>query len=109
MALCVLCVGVSSCICLLVTPHGLSARLLCLWDFTGKITGVASPSLLQGIFHTQGVNPHLLHCRWILPLHHLGSSVCVSSDYFLVVGLREFASSLYVCLSHISFVRTENL
>ena len=30
--------------------------------------------LLQGIFLTQGLNPHLLHCKWILlPLSHLGS------------------------------------
>ena len=29
-------------------------------------TGVGSLSLLQGIFPTQGSNPGLLHCRWIL-------------------------------------------
>ena len=29
-------------------------------------TGVGSLSLLQGIFPTQGYNPGLLHCRWIL-------------------------------------------
>jgi len=27
---------------------------------------VGSLSLLQGIFSTQGSNPGLLHCRWIL-------------------------------------------
>jgi len=27
---------------------------------------VGSLSLLQGIFPTQGLNPGLLHCRWIL-------------------------------------------
>ena len=48
-------------------PHGLSsARILCPWDFPGKNTGVGCPSLLQGIFPTQGSNPGLLHCRWIL-------------------------------------------
>ena len=31
-----------------------------------KNSGVVSPSLLQGIFLTQGLNPSLLHCRWIL-------------------------------------------
>ena len=31
-----------------------------------KNTGVGSLSLLQGIFPTQGSNPGLLHCRWIL-------------------------------------------
>ena len=32
----------------------------------GKNTGVRSLSLLQGIILTQGSNPGLLHCRWIL-------------------------------------------
>ena len=36
-------------------PHGL-----------GKNTGVGSLSLLRGIFPTQGLNPGLPHCRWIL-------------------------------------------
>ena len=31
-----------------------------------KNTGVGSRSLLQGIFPTQGLNPGLSHCRWIL-------------------------------------------
>ena len=34
-----------------------------------KNTGVGSLSLLQGIFPTQGSNPGLPHCRWIL--YHL--------------------------------------
>ena len=36
------------------------------WDFPGKNTGVGCHSLLQGIFPTQGSNPGLLHCRWLL-------------------------------------------
>ena len=32
----------------------------------GKNTGVGCHALLQGIFPTQGLNPGLLHCRWIL-------------------------------------------
>ena len=32
----------------------------------GLHIGVVSLSLLQGIFPTQGSNPGLLHCRWIL-------------------------------------------
>ena len=40
----------------------------------GQNTGVGSLSLLQGIFLTQGANPGLLHCRWILyQLSHKGS------------------------------------
>ena len=34
-----------------------------------KNTGVGCDVLLQGIFLTQGLNPGLLHCRWII--YHL--------------------------------------
>ena len=59
-------------------PHGLQpARLLCPWNFLGKNTGVGCHCLLQGIFPTQGLNPHLLHLlHWqadSLPLSHQGS------------------------------------
>ena len=48
-------------------PHGLwLAGLLCPWDSPAKNTGVDCHALLQGIFLTQGSNPGLLHCRWIL-------------------------------------------
>ena len=48
-------------------PHGLQpARVLCPWNSPGQNTGVGSHSLLQGIFPTQGSNPGILHCRWIL-------------------------------------------
>ena len=36
------------------------------WNSLGQITGVGSLSLLQGIFPTQGSNPGLPRCRWIL-------------------------------------------
>ena len=40
----------------------------------GQNTGMGSLSLLQGIFPTQGSNPGLLHCTWILyQLSHKGS------------------------------------
>ena len=32
----------------------------------GKNTGASCHALFQGIFSTQGLNPGLLHCRWIL-------------------------------------------
>ena len=59
-------------------PRGLwPTRLLRPWDSPGKNTGVVCHFLLQGIFLTQGSNPHLL---WLLhwqagslPLSHLGS------------------------------------
>ena len=51
-------------------PHGLYSP----WNSLGQNTGVGSLSLLQGIFPTQGSNPGLLHCRWILyQLSHKGS------------------------------------
>ena len=34
---------------------------------------IAIPSPLGGIFPTQGSNPGLLHCRWILYLNHQGN------------------------------------
>ena len=44
------------------------------WDSSGQNTGMGGCSLLQGIFPTQGSNPGLPHCRWILyQLSHQGS------------------------------------
>ena len=59
----------------LVQPHGVqSSRLICLWDSPGKNSGVGCHFLLQGMFPTQGSNPRLLRCKWILyPLSHQGS------------------------------------
>ena len=66
-----------SCVWLFVTPWMQPARLLCPWDFPGKNTRVGCHALLQGIFPTQGLNPHLLGLlHWqvdSLPLSHLGS------------------------------------
>ena len=51
-------------------PHGLYTS----WNSLGQNTGVGSLSLLQGIFPSQGSNPCLSHCRWILyHLSHQGS------------------------------------
>ena len=50
--------------------HGLYSP----WNSPGQNTGVGSCSLLQGVFPTQGLNPGLPHCRWILyQLSHQGS------------------------------------
>ena len=43
-------------------PHGLYSP----WNSPGSNTGVDSCSLLQGILPTQGLNPGLPRCRWIL-------------------------------------------
>ena len=51
-------------------PHGLYNP----WISPGQNTGVGSHFLLQGIIPTQGSNPGLLYCRWILyQLSHKGS------------------------------------
>ena len=51
-------------------PRGLFSS----WNSLGQNTGVGSLSLLQGIFPTQGSNPGLPQCRWILhQLSHKGS------------------------------------
>ena len=51
-------------------PHGLHNP----WNSPGQNAGVGSLSLLQGIFLTQGSNPGLPCCRWILhQLSHQGS------------------------------------
>ena len=59
-------------------PHGLlPTRLLCPWNFPGKNTERGCRFLFQGIFSTQGSNPHLLHLlHWQAdssPLNHLGN------------------------------------
>ena len=51
-------------------PHGLYSP----WNSPGQNTGLGSLSLLQGILPTEGSNPGLPHCRWILyQLSHKGS------------------------------------
>ena len=50
------------------------------WNSPGQNTGVGSLSLLQGIFPTQGSNPGLPHCRWILyRMSHKGSPMQLKS------------------------------
>ena len=55
---------VYGCVCVHVDPlrpHGLwPSRLFCTWNLPGKNTGLGCSFLLQGIFPTQGLNPHLL-------------------------------------------------
>ena len=49
-------------LCLTLWPHGLYSPR----NSPGQNTGVGSLSLLQGIVPTQGSNPGLPHCRWLL-------------------------------------------
>ena len=61
-----LCLVAQSCLTLCdpmdCSPPGSSVH----WDSPDKNNGVGCHTLLQGIFQTQGLNPGLLHCRWIL-------------------------------------------
>ena len=90
------------------------------WNSPGQNTGVGSLSLLQGIFRTQGSNPGLPHCRWILDqLSHKGSPVtlewvaypfsngsfrprnwtgvsCISNRFFTNWAIREALSMILV-------------
>ena len=60
--------------CSVVSNSLQSHGLQCAWNSPGQNIGVGSLSLLQGIFPTQGSNPGLPHCRWILyQLSHKGS------------------------------------
>ena len=67
----------------------LPARVLCLWDLPGKNTAVGCHFLIQGLFQTQGLNPHLLHWQVdTLPLSLLGSPM----EYYLAIERNEFES-----------------
>ena len=70
----------------LLGPHGLQpARFLCPWDSPGQNTGVGGRFLLQGIFPTQELNPHLLHWQAdSLQLSHQGSLYVLQNDYYNV-------------------------
>jgi len=46
--------------------HSILSNSLDSMDCPGQNTGLGSLSLLQGVFPTQGSDPALLHCRWIL-------------------------------------------
>ena len=64
-----------SCVWLFATPWTIqSVELYSPRNSPDQNSGVGCLSLLQGIFPTQGSNPGLPHCRWILyQLNHKGS------------------------------------
>ena len=69
--------GLLSSVMSLWHPGLQSARLLCLWDFPGKNNGVGCQFLLQWIFPTQGLNPHLLHLmHWFSSVAQLCPTLC---------------------------------
>ena len=89
-----------SCIQLFATLWTVTARFLFPWDSSGKNTGVGSHVLLQGIFLTQGSNPHLLHLlHWqagSLPLAPTGKSIGIP-HVLLIVHLVSRVFFLFPC------------
>ena len=84
---------------LFATPWTVTIRLLYLWAFLGKSTGVSCYFLFQGIFPTQGSNPRLLHWQTSsLPLSHQGS-------YILSLLVICVLWSLKWCLLYLSIVK----
>ena len=72
--------------------HGVQAtRPPCSQDSPGKITGVGSHSLLQGIFQTLRLNPGLLHCRQIL---------CDPSNQGSLMGNIKLLNTVFTCQPH---------
>ena len=84
----------------LLQSHGIPmelTRFLYPWDLPGKNTRLDCYFLLQGIFLTQGSNPHLQHWRAdSLPLSHLGNPqfcvcvcvcVCIHTYIYIVLSI----------------------
>ena len=89
-----------SCVCSVMSnslqPHGLQpARLLCLWDFLGKNTGVDFHFLLQGIFPTQGQNPISCIASNSLPPSHQRSPFINFSGKNLSKSIMFYISILF--------------
>ena len=72
-----------SCVRLFETPWTVACQAPCPWDSPGKNAGAGCLALLQGVFLTQLLSPHLLrllHCTLILlRLSHQGSPTFPSS------------------------------
>ena len=76
-------------------------------DSPGKNTGVGWHALLRGIFRTQGFNPGLPHCKWILyHLNHQWSPLLklnfTNSQLYFHFWVMTFLTHL-LCLNVICF------
>ena len=89
--------------CPILATHGLyPARLLCLWDFPGRDTGVGFHFLLQGIFLTQESNPGLLYYMWT-PALQVNSFLTESQEkslisIFVSVSISSCTYVFYLCV-----------
>ena len=84
--------------------HGLQpARLLCPWDFSGKNARVGCPTLLHGIFPTQGLNLPLLHLLYwhagslleFLPKSHNLQNIQAKRTECLILGYQQSMKTIY--------------
>ena len=76
------------------------------WNSPGQNTGLGSLSLLQGILPTQGSNPGLPHCRWILyQLSYQGSPIYVMM-YVKISFLLMAEEYSIVCINHILHIHS---
>ena len=84
-------------------------------DSPGKNTAVGCHSLLQGMFPTQGSNPALPHCRWILyQLNHQGSPRILEWVAYLISRWSSWSRnrtrvSCITCRFFTSWVNREDL
>ena len=87
----------------LETPWMVATRLLSPWDFPGKNTGVGCHFLLWRIFSTQGLNPRLLHCRWILcRLNHQGSPFQLNNLTLILCSSQPKKVRYYMTFSNLA-------
>ena len=96
-------------------------RLLCPWDFAGMNIGVDCHSLLQGIFQTQGSNPHLLRLlHWqvdflplappdpaitLLDLNPRDENFCLHKNLYIIVHSSFIHNSQKLKTAKMSFNR----
>ena len=89
-----------SCVLLFANPWTVTCQAPLSMGFSSKNTGAGCHSLLQGIFLTQGSNPHLL-CLWhwqmdSLPLSHLGNLLLIELNTHRDT---QFIISQFPCMS----------
>ena len=90
-----------ACVCAhhdwLFVTHG-HARLLCPWNLPGKNTGVGCHFLLQGIFQTQELNPHLLQAPALASRFFTAEPP--GKPIFMLLLLLNCFSRVWLCGTH---------
>ena len=87
-----------TCVQLFTIPWTVARQAPCPWNSPGKNPGVGCHFLFQGIFLTQGLNPHflsLLHWQAVLyQLRHLGS-LRQLSKCLLITSVADMVTRVY--------------